>query len=205
MGKKIIKLPQKSILYVLKYVTDGFRILHPLLLPRQLFLLFPDNTNVGIVQDSQRKDEVYDVLPFMQPMTPLYSGVFPVYSLRNVIRNQRTLLSLASVGLSCCSNNVERSQTWSKKRILADFTDITENSALDSTQKDAALKCNIVTAVNICGGETPEHTAGSEELPSQEVFGKLGCACARVAWEHWSPFSARLDIVFLKSLTVLQF
>lgn len=47
--KEITKLHQKSLVYVLKYVTHGFRILHPLLLSRQLFSLFPDNTNVGIV------------------------------------------------------------------------------------------------------------------------------------------------------------
>lgn len=53
-GKKAIKLHQKSIVYVLKYVTDGFRLLHPLLLSMQLFLLLPDNSKFDIVQHYPR-------------------------------------------------------------------------------------------------------------------------------------------------------
>lgn len=37
-GKKAIKLHQKSIVYVLKYVTDGFRLLHPLVINAVLFI-----------------------------------------------------------------------------------------------------------------------------------------------------------------------
>lgn len=65
---KNIKLHQKSAVYVLKYVTDGFRILHPLLLSMQFFLLLPDNSNFGTVQHHQRRDEVYDLLFFTQPI-----------------------------------------------------------------------------------------------------------------------------------------
>lgn len=63
-GKKIIKLHQKSIVFVLKYMTDGLRILHPLLLSRQFFLLRPDNTNVGIVLNNTLGEKMKYVIYF---------------------------------------------------------------------------------------------------------------------------------------------